>query len=146
MPDHRNRTAITMLGLTSVFAILAACGSGATNESTAPPVVNTDPPSPTTSIPPSPANLSATPGDAEVSLTWSQSSGATSYHVKRATASGGPYTQVGTPTAAAYTDTSLANGTSYYYVVSAVDSAERVPTPPKSLPSLSRPRNPSQRT
>jgi fibronectin type 3 domain-containing protein len=114
-----------MLALTPVFAILAACGSGTTasNGSTAPAVVNPDQPSPTTSIPPSPANLSATPGNTEVSLTWSQSSGATSYRVKRATASGGPYTQVGTPTAAAYTDTSLTNGTTCYYVVSAVDSA-----------------------
>lgn len=59
----------------------------------------------------------------QVSLTWSQSTGATSYNIKRASASGGPYTQAGTATTAAYTDTSLTDGTSYYYVVSAVNSA-----------------------
>jgi hypothetical protein len=58
-----------------------------------------------------------------VALTWSASSGATSYHVKRATTSGGPYTQIGAPTSASYTDSSLTNGTTYYYVVSALDAA-----------------------
>jgi len=58
-----------------------------------------------------------------VSLSWSASSGATSYHVKRALTSGGPYSQVGAPTASSYTDTSLTDGTTYYYVVSALDSA-----------------------
>jgi hypothetical protein len=56
-------------------------------------------------------------------LTWTASSGATSYHVKRATTSGGPYSQVGAPTSTSYTDTSLTNGTTYYYVVSALNSA-----------------------
>jgi hypothetical protein len=75
-------------------------------------------------VPPSaPTNLMATAGDAQVSLTWSASNGATSYHVKRSTTSGGPYTQIGAPTPSSYTDTSVTNGTSYYYVVSALNSA-----------------------
>jgi len=77
----------------------------------------------TISIPAAPTGLSAIPGNAQVSLNWSASSGATSYHVKRATVSGGPYTQVGAPNTASYTDSSLTNGTTYYYVVSAVNSA-----------------------
>ncbi len=48
--------------------------------------------------------------------------GATSYHVKRGTASGGPYTQVGAPTGTVYGDTGLTDGTTYYYVVTAVNS------------------------
>jgi hypothetical protein len=76
------------------------------------------------SVPPAaPTNLTATAGNAQVSLTWSASSGATSYHVKRATTSGGPYTQIAAPTSTSYTDTSLTNGTTYYYVVSALNSA-----------------------
>jgi len=58
-----------------------------------------------------------------VSLTWNASSGATSYHVKRATVSGGPYTTVGSPTSTSFTDTGLTNGTTYFYVVTAVNSA-----------------------
>jgi hypothetical protein len=74
-------------------------------------------------IPPTPTGLSANPGNAQASLTWSASSGATSYHVKRSATSGGPYTQVGAPTSTTYSDTPLTNGTTYFYVVSALDSA-----------------------
>ena len=73
--------------------------------------------------PPTPTGLAATAGDKQVSLTWNASSGATSYHVKRSTASGGPYNQVASTTVANDTDASLANGTTYYYVVSALNSA-----------------------
>ena len=74
-------------------------------------------------VPLAPSGLTATAGNAQVSLTWNASSGATSYYVKRSTTSGGPYTQIGTPTATNYTDTGLTNRTTYYYVVSAVNSA-----------------------
>ncbi|MGE5059094.1 MAG: fibronectin type III domain-containing protein [Betaproteobacteria bacterium] len=74
--------------------------------------------------PPSvPAAISATPGDSQVALSWSASSGATSYKVKRATVSGGPYTTIATPSSTSYTNSGLTNGTTYYYVVSAVNSA-----------------------
>ena len=74
-------------------------------------------------VPAAPAGVVATAGNTQVSLTWTASSGATSYHVKRGTASGGPYTQVGAPTAASDTDTGLTNGTTYYYVVTALNTA-----------------------
>jgi fibronectin type 3 domain-containing protein len=74
-------------------------------------------------VPAAPIGLAATPGNQQVSLAWTASSGATSYNVKRGTASGGPYTQVANPSAASYKDTALTNGTTYYYVVSAVNSA-----------------------
>lgn len=70
-----------------------------------------------------PASLQATAGNAQVSLTWSGSNGATSYHVKRSTTSGGPYSQIAAPTSAAYTDTTVTNGSAYFYVVSALNSA-----------------------
>jgi hypothetical protein len=69
-----------------------------------------------------PTALAATAGNQQVSLSWTASSGATSYHVKRASASGGPYTQVGAPTTTSYTNTGLTNGTTYFYVVSALNA------------------------
>jgi len=89
-------------------------------------------------IPATPTGLSSNPGNAQASLTWSASSGATSYHVKRATTSGGPYTQVGAPTSTSYNDTSLTNGTTYYYVVSALDSAGESANSPQvsALPAV----------
>src|SRR5215475_3974260 len=74
--------------------------------------------------PPAPTNLVATPGNAQVSLSWNASSGATSYNVKRSTTSGGPYTTIATGvTATNFTNTQLTNGTTFFYVVSAVNSA-----------------------
>ena len=72
--------------------------------------------------PSAPTGLTATAGDKQVSLTWNASSGATSYNVKRATTSGGPYTQVANATVTNDTDASLTNGTKYYYVVTAVNA------------------------
>ena len=42
--------------------------------------------------------------------------------MKRGSVTGGPYTQIATPAGTNYVDTSLTNGTMYYYVVSALDS------------------------
>ena len=74
-------------------------------------------------IPAVPTGLVPTAGDTTVTLTWTASSGATSYHVKRSTTNGSGYVQVGAPTAAGFTDSGLTNGTTYYYVVSAMNSA-----------------------
>ncbi|MFO8006366.1 MAG: PA14 domain-containing protein, partial [Candidatus Brocadiia bacterium] len=76
----------------------------------------TDPPN-------APTNLTATAGDTQVSLNWDPSAGAQTYKVKRSTTSGGPYTEIATGlTDTHYTDTGLTNGTTYYYVVSAVNT------------------------
>ena len=71
--------------------------------------------------PNAPSNLVATAGSAQVSLSWTASSGATSYTVKRGLTTGGPYTnfvQSGI-TGTSYTNTGAVNGTTYYYVVTA---------------------------
>ncbi len=73
--------------------------------------------------PAAPLNLTATGGNQEVSLAWTASSGATSYQVKRATTNGGPYTTVASPAGTSYTDTTVTNGTTYYYVVTAVSAS-----------------------
>jgi fibronectin type 3 domain-containing protein len=75
------------------------------------------------SPPPPPTGLAAVAGDQQVALTWNASTSATSYHVKRGTVSGGPYTQVGAPTGTVYGDTGLTDNTTYYYMVTAVNSA-----------------------
>ena len=73
--------------------------------------------------PAAPTNLTATPGDAQVTLTWTASTGATGYNVMRGTTNGGPYTQLAAATSPTYTDSSVTNGTAYYYVVSALSAA-----------------------
>lgn len=74
--------------------------------------------------PEAPVNLTATAGDAQASLSWTALSGATSYNVLKATTAGGPYTAIASNiTETAYTDSGLSNGTTYYYVVTAVNSA-----------------------
>jgi fibronectin type 3 domain-containing protein len=75
------------------------------------------------SAPTTPTNLTASAGDAQVILNWTASGGATTYTVKRSTVSGSGYANVATPSANAYTNTGLANGTAYFYVVSATNSA-----------------------
>jgi fibronectin type 3 domain-containing protein len=80
-------------------------------------------PAATTGIPAIPTGLQAAAGNAQVVLTWNSISNATSYHVKRSAISGGPYTQIASPTSATFTDTALTNGTKYFYVVSAVNSS-----------------------
>ena len=47
--------------------------------------------------------------------------------MKRATTSGGPYTTIASPFTTSYTDSGLTNGTTYYYVISAVNSAGESP-------------------
>jgi hypothetical protein len=76
-----------------------------------------------TSQPPAtPTGLTATAGNAQIALSWSAAANATSYNLKRSTVSGGSYTTVGTTTTTSFTSTGLTNGTTYYFVVSAVNA------------------------
>jgi fibronectin type 3 domain-containing protein len=74
-------------------------------------------------LPGAPGSLTATAMDSQVALSWAASGGAISYNVKRATVSGGPYATVTNVTTANYTDIGLANSMTYYYVVSALNTA-----------------------
>jgi len=77
----------------------------------------------TATLPPNaPASLTANATTSQVSLTWTSSTGATSYNVKRSTTSGGPYTTLASQTQTSYVDTAVTNGMTYYYVVTAVNS------------------------
>lgn len=77
--------------------------------------------------PSAPVNVQAQAGNSQVVLSWSQPSGAVSYIVERSTTAGGPYTTVGTPSTTSFTDSAVTNGTTYYYVVRAVNAAGTSP-------------------
>jgi Domain of unknown function (DUF1929)/PKD domain len=66
-----------------------------------------------------PARPTAVAGNAQVSLSWPASVGASGYHVKRAMVDGGPYETFACPSGTSIVDTGLLNGTTYYYTVSA---------------------------
>src|SRR3569833_227873 len=93
-----------------------------------------------------PSTLTATAnGAAQIDLSWSASTGATSYWVMRSLRQSGPYTHVSTVSSATtYSDLHLAACASYYYVIDAANaggpgdpspeaSATTAPTPPAGL-------------
>ncbi len=77
----------------------------------------------TPTVPAAPTGLKATAGNAVVSLSWTGSTGASSYNVYQGTASGAETLLKSGVTTASYSDTTVANGTTYFYQVSAVNSA-----------------------
>jgi alpha-glucosidase len=75
-----------------------------------------------------PAGLRAMPGTNQtVALTWNASLSASNYQVKRSVFSGGPYSVAGSPTTTNFTDRGMANGVTYFYVVSAVNALGESP-------------------
>jgi fibronectin type 3 domain-containing protein len=103
-----------------VKAVNAGGASGYSNEAHATPQV---------AAPSAPTNLTATPGNATVILSWTASSGATTYNAYRGTTAGGENstaiaTSISTTT---YTDTTVINGTTYYYKVAAVNAGGTSP-------------------
>jgi DNA/RNA endonuclease G (NUC1)/fibronectin type 3 domain-containing protein len=125
---------LTAVNATTYYYVVSAVGpggeSGDSSEVSATPAA-------TPTVPAAPANLIATPGDNTVALSWDTTATATSYNVKRATVSGGPYTPIATGiVVTTHNDSTSVNGTQYFYVVSAVngigesaDSAQASATP-----------------
>jgi poly(hydroxyalkanoate) depolymerase family esterase len=109
-----------LVAATTYYYVVSALNAG--SEST-----NSVPVSATTAMPPPAAPVGLTATTVSVSLihlTWPASSGAASYNVKRSITNGGPYTVAASGVVTTnYNDTSLAGGTIYYYVVSAVNSS-----------------------
>jgi hypothetical protein len=83
-----------------------------------------------------PANVNASAGDSQVVLNWDAATNASSYNILRSLTSGGPYTQITNVPATTFTDTVLANGVMYYYVVRA---ANAVGASPNSIQVSARP-------
>jgi hypothetical protein len=74
-------------------------------------------------LPAAPSVLQANADNGKVSLAWTPSATATSYNLQRSTQTGGPYTSIATLAGNSYVDTAVANGTTYFYVVAATNSA-----------------------
>jgi fibronectin type 3 domain-containing protein len=70
-----------------------------------------------------PTNLAATAGNGQVRLTWAASPGATSYNVKRSSTSGLGYVNVGNTAIPLFSDSTVTNGGTYYYVVTSVNAS-----------------------
>lgn len=74
-------------------------------------------------IPPAPDNFVAKPSSGEVVLSWNKVTDATSYKVKRSNAADGPYETIASKVSDTfYTDTTVENGKTYYYKITAMNN------------------------
>src|ERR1700689_3679790 len=148
-PTSANYTDTGLSNGTKYYYMVSAVNSG--GESANSSEVSATPVAPL-SAPATPTGLQATGGNAQVNLSWNASAGAATYNVKRSTTNGGPYnTAVASPTTTNYPDATVTNGTTYYYVVSAVNtagqsanSAQASATPAGPIANVTITVNPSQ--
>ncbi len=77
--------------------------------------------------PTAPSIISVITNFGQVTLTWSTVNSATNYYLKRSTNSGGAYSTIFSGSSTNYNDTNIVNGTTYYYVVSAINSSGEGP-------------------
>ncbi len=108
-----------------IKAVNSAGTSSASNEANAKPVSST-----IITVPSAPSALTATPGNNQVSLSWTApssngGSSITGYNIYRGTTAGGESaTPIATGvTSTSFVDTGVTNGQTYYYVIKAVNSA-----------------------
>jgi fibronectin type 3 domain-containing protein len=129
---QESATALNTTALTTTTYVDAAVTAGTTyfyKTSAIPAAPGTPPKSneasaaPTGAPPNPPTNLTATPGVGQMSLSWTASTGATSYKIYRSTTAGNE-TLVTTPTitGTTYVDVPIIAGTKYYYKATAVNS------------------------
>src|SRR5438046_128779 len=115
-------------GVTYYYQVSAVSNVGEgprSNEASATPTAPAGPPG-------APQGLGATAGDATVTLTWSAPSSnggspITNYRIYRGTSSNGETLKATIGNVLTYTDTSVTNGVTYYYQVSAVNAAGEGP-------------------
>ncbi len=130
--------AFTHTGLTNgtayYFVVTAVDASGAETSESAEVFAT-----PTNTVPPSPINVMVTPGDGNVTIAWDPVSAAASFNIYMASQSGvSPSNYTSLPdgqvfqansSVGFFTVTGLTNGTTYYFVVTAVDaSGESAPS------------------
>jgi hypothetical protein len=122
-----NCTSYTSTGLTNgatYYYKVAAVNAGGTS-----PLSAEASATPQVSAPAAPTGLTATAGNAQVALSWTASSGATSYSIYRGTTAGGESsTAIATGiSGTSFTNTGLTNGATYYYKVAAVNAGGASP-------------------
>jgi subtilase family serine protease len=129
-------------GTTYYYVVTAVNGAGTSSASSQ---VSATPALPAPGIP---GSVTATAGNAQVTLNWTVVSLAASYNVERSTTSGSGYATVGSPTSPTYVDGSLTNGTAYYYVVTAVNASgtSSASSQASATPQISAPSAPSTLT
>ena len=96
---------------TTYYYEVASANLAGISTNSAPLAVTTGPAAPV---------LTALAGNAQVSLNWNASPGATNYVLESSTTSGGPYAPIVSTTNISDVNTNLINGATYYYVVYAV--------------------------
>jgi xyloglucan-specific exo-beta-1,4-glucanase len=126
------------VGLLTLCALLAACGGGGGGSGGSTPT-------PTVTRPASPTGMTAAAGDNQVTLSWTLVFGATSYNIYRSSTAGQQGSMLGTSSTASYVDITAANGSTYLYQVTAVNSvgegmpstqsAAVTPTAPVTVPA-----------
>ncbi len=104
-------------GGTTYFYVVSAVNAGGESANSAEVSA-----APTLVAPAVPSGLAASVSDGQVSLSWSASIAATGYNVKRSTTSGAEVT-IAVAGTTSFTDLTVANGTTYFYEVSATNSA-----------------------
>jgi fibronectin type 3 domain-containing protein len=102
---------VHMAALCVATGMFTACGGGGGSGS--PPV----------EVPQAPSGGAATAGNGEVAVSWTGVGGATSYNIYRSTTAGTEGAKVGASSTTTYMDTSVVNGTTYYYSVTADNTA-----------------------
>ena len=97
-------------------------GFGATFETSSSGLVKLTVTNSSTLLPSSPTGLSATAGNALVTLSWFAVPTATNYIIQRSTTSGSGYAVIGSTAGTNYTDSQVTNGIIYFYNVAAVNT------------------------
>lgn len=72
---------------------------------------------------PVPSGLRGTSSLGKIELTWNATAGVTGYSVRRATISGGAYSEIATTANTSFIDTNVTDGVTYYYVVASKDAS-----------------------
>jgi fibronectin type 3 domain-containing protein len=90
-----------------------------------------------------PTVLIASPGNGIVQLNWNAAGNVSGYNVKRSLSPGGPYTTLATNHGVEnYTDATVTNGVTYYYIVTGYsggresDPSNEVETRPNTIPAV----------